>query len=349
MRPRTARLAAAALLALLAPAAPAAAHACRPAVIDLGTLPGDRDSAVLAIGPDRETVGLSIDYGDHTRAVRWTRRGIEALRVPDTGDSVALDVNASGVIVGAYGQSDDTSRAFVWSDGRITSLPGLLPEGAGTYARRITDRGVIAGSAFDGAGHEHAVLWRAGRIVELSPPPGFENAFAMDVSDRGAVVGGAYSDTANVAVRWRAGHVRVLPTLGGDGAQASVLDRFGRVAGLSQTASGLFEGTVWDRAGRPSGIGFLGHGDDDDIRGTDGAGGYVGGANLSPGGTVYHVFIARAGGVPMTLPSVGAGPLGRSGAHALDVEGDVGGSSETATGTGHATLWTCAWRQAFVP
>ena len=114
MRPRTARLAAAALLALLAPAAPAAAHACRPAVIDLGTLPGDRDSAVLAIGPDRETVGLSIDYGDHTRAVRWTRRGIEALRVPDTGDSVALDVNASGVIVGAYGQSDDTSRAFVW-------------------------------------------------------------------------------------------------------------------------------------------------------------------------------------------------------------------------------------------
>src|SRR6476661_1335977 len=119
MTPRTARFAAAALVALLTPAATAAAHSCRPAVIDLGTLPGDRDSAVLAIGPDRETVGLSIDFAGRSRAVRWTRRGIEALDVPNTGDSVAQDVNASGVIVGAYGQSDDTTRAFVWSNGRI--------------------------------------------------------------------------------------------------------------------------------------------------------------------------------------------------------------------------------------
>ena len=51
----------------------------------------------------------------------------------------------------------------------------------------------------------------------------------------------------------------MLPTLGGDGAQASVLDRFGHVAGLSQTASGPFEGTlVGTGPGAAGAIGFLG-------------------------------------------------------------------------------------------
>jgi uncharacterized membrane protein len=319
-------------------------------VIDLGTLAGAERSVGLALGPDREVVGWGLDASGRSRAVRWVGGRIQDLGVPRLGDALALDVNAEGAIVGVYGESDDpaTMRAFVWRAGRVTTLPGLRGA-AGATARRISDSGLIVGSAFDAGGREHAVMWVYGRPVDVGIPPGFSGAYAMDVTDDGVVVGGAYTDEVNVAFRWRLGRFRVLATLGGSIAQASVIGLRRDIGGFSQTAAGAFEATVWDGGGRPRGIGFLGGGDDSEIFGTDGVGGYVGGANLVPGGPPEHVFVERDGGPLMTLPALNGDPLGRSGAHGLDADGNVAGSSETGDGLEHATLWTCVWAQALVP
>jgi uncharacterized membrane protein len=145
-----------------------------------------------------------------------------------------------------------TQRAFAWRNGQLATLPGLRG-GAGAQARRIGDTGVIAGSAFDAAGAEHAVLWVLGHIVDLGNPPGYLGSYATDLTPSGEVVGGAFDDLHNVAFRRRLGRFQILPTLGGADAQASGAGLRGDVAGFSVTADGRLEATVWDPAGTSTG------------------------------------------------------------------------------------------------
>lgn len=68
------------------------------------------------------------------------------------------------MIIGMAGTTSDSLDpglvAVPWGpDGAVTALPGP-PGGSGTNAVVIDNAGVIAGTADNAAGAEHAVVWR---------------------------------------------------------------------------------------------------------------------------------------------------------------------------------------------
>lgn len=356
-RPVAPRLVAAAVAAgLLGPGAPAAAGStqpsCPPGPLELPTPAGGPGEALDLTGP-RLIVGAADSADGTRRAVRWVDGRVEDLGTPGPLGSEALDVNTRGTIVGAYGLQGSeaelrTQRAFAWSRGRLSTLPGL-PGGSGTYARRVNDHGVVAGIAIGGDDREHAVLWRGGRIHPLPVPNGYEGSYALGINDRGDVVGGAYDEDSGDAVRWSRGRFTVLDTLGGPSAGANVIDGRGRAAGIADTAEpGVSEATVWSRHGTPRGLGVLPGGSFSFALGANGHGDYVGIANL-PGDDDDHVVVSRDGGPLATLPSLAGGATGETKGHGIDRRGNVAGSSVDAQGRKRPVLWPCAFAQAFVP
>jgi hypothetical protein len=336
-----------------APSAPARDRLRDP--IDLGTLGGPNSFAIGINPAGTIIVGESDDRNGQIRPVAWLRDRIIDLGTPNAaGEADGLDVNDSGVIVGAYGQTDDpaaTQHAFAWHDGTLRILPAL-PGGAGTYARRINARGEIAGDAFTADGHDHPVLWDTRGIHDLGLPPGYTDGYLLALNDEGDAGGAMFAaDGSEAAFTWHAGRFHILPTLGGPTAQVNVLDDRGIAAGIADLdANGTSEATLWGPTAAAHGLGFFPGANFSWILGTNGHGDYTGIASLSPTDPLPHVFIAHAGGPLLALPPLsGDYATTPSIAHGIDRHDDVAGASPTPDGDAHATLWLRAFDQAFQP
>jgi uncharacterized membrane protein len=355
---RTRRVLAVAALGLIimtaaAPAAPARDRWREP--IDLGTLGGPNSFAIGINPAGTIIVGESDDQRGQIRPVAWLQGRIIDLGTPNaTGEADGLDVNDSGVIVGAYGQTDDpavTQHAFTWHDGALRILP-RLPGGGGTYARRINADGEIAGDAFAADGHDHPVLWDARGIHDLGLPPGYTDGDLLALNDEGDAGGAMFAaDGSEAAFTWHRGRFHILSTLGGPTAQVNVLDDRGVAAGIADLdANGTSEATLWDPTAAPQGLGFFPGANFSWILGTNGQGDYTGIASLSPTDPFPHVFVAHAGGPLLALPPLsGDYAANPSIAHGIDRCGDVAGASTATDGDAHATLWRRAFDQAFRP
>jgi len=90
------------------------------------------------------------------RAFYWDGNTIH-----DLGRGTPYDVNDRGRVVGSIGPSG----AGVWEDGHVAALPSF-GAGLNSLAFAINNDGVIAGTAEEGFGHWHLVLW------EPVPEPG---------------------------------------------------------------------------------------------------------------------------------------------------------------------------------
>lgn len=167
---------------------------------DLGVAPGDVQSLAFATN-GRLVVGLT-DDAIVWRPCAWRRLApggaafnVEPLPLlPGDFGGEAHDVDARGRVVGssaAFG----SSRAVLWDAAAgtwtVQELPPLAP-GASCEARALNERGLIVGWCVSPAtGVEHAVAWRNGAVVDLgAPAPGWR-ALALDVNERGDVVGKA--------------------------------------------------------------------------------------------------------------------------------------------------------------
>jgi probable HAF family extracellular repeat protein len=323
--------------------------------IDLGTL-GGPNSFAIGINPSGTiVVGESDDGRGQIRPVAWLHGRITDLGTPAApGEADGLDVNDCGVVVGAYGQTNDpaaTQHAFAWHRGTLTILPGL-PGGGGTYARRINDRDEIAGDAFTADGHDHPVLWDAHGIHDLGLPPGYTDGYLLALNDEGDAGGAMFAaDGSEAAFTWHRGRFQILPTLGGPTAQVNVLDDRGVAGGIADVdANGTSEAALWGPTAAPRGLGFFPGGNFSWILGTNGLGDYTGIASLSAADPFPHVFVAHAGGPLLALPPL-SGDYSKtpSTAHGIDRRGDVAGASTTANGDAHATLWIHAFDEAFRP
>lgn len=336
-----------------APSAPARDGRRDP--IDLGTLRGPNSFAIGINPAGTIIVGESDDGHGQIRPVAWLRGRILDLGTPNAaGEADGLDVNDRGVIVGAYGQTDDpaaTQHAFAWHDGALRSLPGL-PGGGGTYARRINASGEIAGDAFAADGHDHPVLWDTRGIHDLGLPPSYTDGYLLALNDEGDAGGAMFAaDGSEVAFTWHKGRFHILPTLGGPTAQVNVLDDRGVAAGIADLdASGTSEATLWGLTAAAHGLGFFPGGNFSWILGTNGQGDYTGIASLSPTDPFPHVFVAHTGGPLLALPPLsGDYAANPSIAHGIDRHGDVAGASTASDGDAHATLWLRAFDLAFRP
>jgi probable HAF family extracellular repeat protein len=294
-------------------------------------------------------------------------------------DGIYPPLNNNGIVIGAAdtstpdpfypnfnplilpgGASDPyIFRAFESNNGRLVALESL-PGGYSTWATSISENGLIAGTAINGAldpimgwPEETAVIWHHGKITSLGTLGGYESGAGM-VNSRGQVTGfsgNAIPDpyslfglgTQTRAFLWdESSGMRDIGTLGGPDAAAPFINERGEIAGFSYTSEMAVDPFLWEppTRGHPHGkmidLGTLG--------GTFGAGGdgvalnnrgqVVGGSNLA--GDVYaHPFLWTPPGPMRDLGTLG-GPSGA--ANAINEAGEVVGLADTATST-DAFLW----------
>ncbi|MGO9906006.1 MAG: hypothetical protein ACLPY3_09825 [Solirubrobacteraceae bacterium] len=94
---------------------------------DLGTLPGDANSAGVAVNNRGQVAGNSVDASGVYHAFRWTRSGgIQELVLPGGTSSDAVGINDLGEVAGYSQLANGSVHAFLWSPwGRIRDLgPG---------------------------------------------------------------------------------------------------------------------------------------------------------------------------------------------------------------------------------
>jgi probable HAF family extracellular repeat protein len=180
-----------------------------------------------------------------------TRYTITDLGSLGGGVTDATAINAAGQVTGNSALKVGGSRAFLWSNGKMTDL-GTLPGGDFSAGRAINGSGEVAGSATDSVEIAHPSLWKGKRITafragsgplaindsgqfigrcgvnvcEISKgtqtalpiPPGFILCSPVAINNNGKVLGNCEvtnQDNDWHGVVWAKGTPTVLPTLGG--------------------------------------------------------------------------------------------------------------------------------------
>ncbi|MBB3224952.1 PEP-CTERM sorting domain-containing protein [Pseudoduganella umbonata] len=97
-------------------------------------------------------------------------------------------INDSGSIAGSQrGNRTGVFTAFTYHDGQFTYLPGL--GGTVNSVHDIDSAGtVVGGSNFSGDAYGHAVMWRDGEAIDLTPGFAYSTT-AFGLNDLGQVVG----------------------------------------------------------------------------------------------------------------------------------------------------------------
>lgn len=220
----------------------------RGVLTDLGKLPGADFSRATAINARGDIVGWSGMFAADTEtpvhAVLWRHGTITDLGTLGGDSSFATAVNNRDVVVGGsqFQPGNTQSRAFIWQRGVMTALP-MLPGSQFSGPVAINERGEIAGFSIV-AGTAHAVVWTAGRIVDLGP------GRTVGLNQRGQVLVNAAPPFV-----WDRGRTIALPA--STTAVAAINDR-GQVAGTYVPAGGTARhGFLWDD-GRITDLGTLG-------------------------------------------------------------------------------------------
>jgi probable HAF family extracellular repeat protein len=267
-------------------------------------------------------------------------------------------------------------HAFQWQDGQLVDL-GSLPGGYSAYPSGISENGLIAGEAINGAldpisgwPEENAVFWKDGQILNLGTLGGYESA-AGQVNSRGQTTGfttnaipdpysiiyslfnGLSNGTQTRAYVWDKKHgMKDLGTLGGPDAFAPYINEHGEVAGVSYTSSTpnpsgfpTIDPFLWEPPTRqfPNGkmidLGSLGgtSGGEGDGVSLNDNGQVIGSSNLA-GDAYFHPFLWTKPGPMQDLGTFG-GNFGI--ANVINEAGDVVG---WATNTGDQAVLAFLWK-----
>ncbi|WP_410657261.1 HAF repeat-containing protein [Amycolatopsis sp. lyj-112] len=222
--------------------------------VDLGTLPGDDSSTVLAVNEAGAMVGLS--FGGTaprlTRPVRWDAGGqIMALPTPGGSEGQVRDINGHGVSAG-YILTPTAAVPARWdAAGMVTTLQ-VPPGYHNATAAAISDTGVVVGNWLTPDNQFHGFRWDPdGQATDLGALPGETWSMTQGISSDGSVIVGSGVRTgANQAVRWVDGGpiTELAPQDYSSGAH-SINDQSVAAGALSVTKSGPRIPATWDRDG----------------------------------------------------------------------------------------------------
>ncbi|GAA3887142.1 hypothetical protein GCM10022243_59900 [Saccharothrix violaceirubra] len=187
------------------PTGVAEAAADPPAIIDLGTLPGDDGSGVTTLNNADTVIGYSRwrrAPGDATstyRPVKWNAAGvISALPIPpgDTNSShVVVDLNDSGVIIGNSTDavaSGPTDRGLRWAPDGTVKVLAPLPGDTASRATDVTADGTVLGQSWRQGSPARVALWSPdGKATTLPVPSGYDRSSGGAINDDKVVVGNA--------------------------------------------------------------------------------------------------------------------------------------------------------------
>lgn len=165
-------------------------------------------SEAFALNASGEVVGrMALVADGPVHAFRHAGAGLEDLGTLGGTTSGALDINASGMIVGYSTLATGESRAFLWQSGTMTDLNTLVPAGTGLVlakANAINDVGQIVGEARVGAVTNAFLLSPEGLGIapRLTLQPTATNAaLATTVTLEVAAIG-----TLPLSVQWEKGN-----------------------------------------------------------------------------------------------------------------------------------------------
>jgi len=224
-------------------------------VVDLGTLGGDQ-----TVADDVSSAGMAVGWSLKASLVQHAficRKGkLVDLDPNPARASAAAEVNRNGVVVGAgaipassYPQND---RAFLWKAGVFHELPGL--GGGFSQANGINESGTVVGVAATTDGRRHAVLWRGGAVMDLTPTARLAGFVAINA--RGEVAGVADQRV----FLWREGKLTWLPSP--YSMTTAMLGPSGEVVGSASGPKGadpFFSRTlIWINGGKPQSVSMPG-------------------------------------------------------------------------------------------
>lgn len=109
------------------------------------------------------------------------------IRVSDT--SVRRALNDAGDFVGVT-TGTAGRRPFLWSNGVLTDIGTL--GGRLAYPVGVNNGQQVAGISQRADGSYGAFLWRAGEMIDLTPPAGFDGVSVDAITEQGDVLGSAY-------------------------------------------------------------------------------------------------------------------------------------------------------------
>jgi probable HAF family extracellular repeat protein len=223
---------------------------------DLGHLGGGYSVAYGMSSDGRIVVGAAYTAQGRWRAFRWRETDNTMIDLGTFGGThgYAYDVSADGsVIVGTAQNDQGNYHAFRWTQARGMQDLGTLVSDDGTQgtwstATKISANGsVIVGygqyyNAPRGRWEERAFRWTASGGLQLLPPLGTgANSYAYGVSEDGSVIVGKAQNADGIyrAVRWQAGRIQDLGTLGGPTSEARAVSSDGQVV------IGVFDVGTW--------------------------------------------------------------------------------------------------------
>ncbi len=271
-----------------------------------------------------------------TRATdRFPRYVVQDLGTLGGPYSFTYSLNDGGVVSGGAAtatQNGDPTQAivnapqtaFLWDRGRLLNLGTLGgPDSAAAAAKSFNFAAIDSETAdYSRQGEDvcafgtHlqclAAIWKSGQLTALQLLPGGNNSYALDMNDRGQVVG--FSDT----------------------------DVYDPDCAAATTAGFRFESAIWEPNGRVRQLAPL---DGDTVAnafGINNRGQVVGNSGVCgsitppPYVTASHAVLWERDGTAINLGSLG----GPTGASAINGHGDVSGTGVTTDGLVRPFLWT---------
>ena len=239
-------------------------------LVDMGTLPGGDNSAVISMNARGDATGASEtgteDPQTHYQAVHavlWRNGKILDLgTLPGGNESGGNAVNDQDQVAGfsSNGVPDRSSfagwptqtRAFLWSNGVMQDLGTL--GGPDSLASSLNQSGQVAGwsytnaTANPGSGQltVDPFLWSNGVMRDLGTLGGTGGA-AFDVNNQGKVVGTSNlaGDQKHHAFLWNGTSMVNLGTLGGDDSEGWWLNEAGDVVGRADLKDGNHHAFLW--------------------------------------------------------------------------------------------------------
>lgn len=169
--------------------------------VNLGTAGGRTDSEALSVNNSSEIVGTVLDFDRQNEAERQAflylpspghtlSSGMNLLGTLGGEESVAMDINDAGQVVGGAENASAEWRPYLWADGSMTDLGTLGGETMNLdhRAEAINASGHACGRSYTAGDAKHAFFYD-GSMTDLGVLTGGSESWAFGLNDSDVVVG----------------------------------------------------------------------------------------------------------------------------------------------------------------